>query len=246
MWKCLNVVTRGPDSKCYSWVNDVGWVPSAPRSDTCPSPQLDPEEGQISDSSSSRPFLHYHTEYSERSSRNPGTSRASSNYPGGYSRPSRELPYHPDRYRPRLESHGSTEAHSWTSSHSRGSHEGHRTSNGQGSRHASRGRRRETPSSNQQRSRSRSPSRRRDPNANIFSRTGGILAGPDDSPYPTRASSLNAVPPCPDVDRSPPEDCQCSISWHCHHRPGELPDCRPLVPRFKAWAMKQVQQCELV
>jgi hypothetical protein len=224
----------------------VGWVPSAPRSDTCPSLQLDPGEGEISGPSSSRPFSHYHTEHSERSSRNPGTSRASSNYPVGYSRPLRELSYHPDRYRPRLESHGSTEARSWASSHSRSSHEGHRTANSQRWRHASRGRRHETPFSGQQRSRSRSPSRRRDPNANIFSRTRDILAGPDDSLYPTRALSLNEVPPCPDVDRSPPEDCHCSISWHCPHRPGELPDCRPLVPRFKAWATKQVQQCQLV
>jgi hypothetical protein len=237
---------RGPDSKSYSWMSDVGWVPSAPRSDTWSSLQLDPEEGEISDSSSSRPFSHYHSECSERSSRNLRTSRASSNYPAGYSRPSRELSYYLGRYRPRLESHESTKARLWTSSHSRSSHEGHRTANSQKSRHASRGRRHETPFSDRRRSRSRSPSRRRDSNANIFSRTRGILAGPDDSPYPTRAFSLNKVPSCPDVDHSPPEGCQCSISWHCPHRPGELPDCRPLVPRFKAWATKQVQQYELV
>ena len=236
---------REPDSKSHSWMDDVGWVPLAPRSDTYPSMQSDREEGEISDSSSNRRFSLYHSDHSEGSSRYPGISRASSNYPDGYSRPSPVSSYCPERYRPRLQSLRNSEAHSWTPSYSRGSHEGHRTANGQGLQHASSGRRHETPS-DQQRSRSRSPCLRRDPNANIFSRTGGILAGPDDSPYPTRASSLNEVPPCPDVDYSPPEDCQCSISWHCPHRPGELPDCRPLVPRFRAWATKQVRQCELV
>src|ERR1700734_665805 len=106
---------REPDSKSYSRMNDVGWVPSAPRSGTCPSVQLDREEGEISDSSWNRRFSHYHSEFSERSSRYPGISRTPSNYPDGYSKSSRESSYYPERYRPRLESCRSSEARSWTS-----------------------------------------------------------------------------------------------------------------------------------
>ena len=223
----------GTDRRDYTFRRGIeSPVPVRPMSQRHRSAQLDLEEGEILESHSSPGSSNSRSGNSERSTR--------------YSGASREPPCHLEGYRTQAGSPRNSEARSWNSWDSRGSYASHEAFTGQDTYNTSRRRQHDSSASDQRRSRSRSPSRRCDWNANVFSRTGSVLAGPDDDPYPTRASSLDETPPYLNVERGPPEDCQCPVSWRCRHRPGQIPDCRPLVPKFKAWTKNKILESEIM
>jgi hypothetical protein len=108
------------------------------------------------------------------------------------------------------------------------------------------GRRGNTHDSTHSRSRSRSPVRVRHPNGNIFSRTGSLLAGPDDRLFPRRVSSFLEAPLLIKHPNAPPSPCTCCVSEFCQFRREDSKDCRPLVPTWGPWMKLELQESQIV
>jgi hypothetical protein len=221
----------GPNST-HVFVSGIGRVPTGPKSSRSNRSTSDLEEGEILNSSSSSRSSYIHSPYSERNYR--------------YAVASRKSSYHSERYRNYTGSHGISEARTWESWDSRGSHDWYRTVTRREGRYVSRGRERGNSYSSQIRSRSRSPVRVRDPNGNLFSRTGNVLSGPDDPLFPSRALSLCEIPPYVEGLRAPPKTCRCPVSETCPHRRGNSKDCRPPVPTWQSWMKTKPQEFEIV
>ena len=216
----------GPNPRPHGFIEGLGAVPLGPRSYRSRSSRSDLEEGETFDSSPSSPSPHSQS-----------TNTASGVHYSGSS----SSGYQPLNRGPRI-----SETRSWDSWDSQSSHEWHGTRARQGSRNASRGREYESYSSSGRRSRSSSPNRRQVTNANLFSRRGHIFAGPDDSAYSSRASSLSETPLYVELPRRVPHGCRCPVSEICPHRQGDSHDCRPLVPSWRSWMKSHEEDVEIM
>jgi hypothetical protein len=214
------------------FVPGVGRVPTGPRSfkgrTSTPG-----EEDEIYNLSSSSSFS---SRYSSASVRGNQYSSNSSGSPCGS-----------DKIQPNDEALMSSKRSALGCRDARGSHEWPQTvvtqENGQ---YVLGGRRDNTHDSAHSRSRSRSPVRVRHPNGNIFSRTGSLLAGPNDQLFPRRVSSFLEASLLIKPPNAPPSGCTCCVSEFCQFRGEDSKDCRPLVPTLRPWMKLELQESQNV